>query len=562
MPLPIATLVSQVYIKRNGDLSRDDVMSNLAEIVVDQHCHLPDMFTLHLYDADIAMIDKGPFNLTDEIEIGSFAGDGQPLPWIMAEVTAIEPTFPASGIAELVIRGYDISHRLYRDKKSRAFVNMKDSDAAQEIAAAYKLETDIETTTIIYEHIFQHNQSNLEFLQARAKRIGFVCYVENNTLYFRRPSMNDDTAVSLQWGENNLAVNPRITLREQVDEVIVRGWDIEKQVPIVGHARQGNLVPKNGEAKDGGEWATAFGNGRLIITDHPVYSQTEADQLAAARMNEVSGTFIEIEGSVFRRADVKAGKQIELKGLGERFSGSYLVTNATHHYTPQTGLNTTFTVKGLRTGQLTEAFSPSQLADTNRRMVTAVVTNNKDPRNWGRVKLKYPWLTDDVESDWARLVNAGGGVSAIPAVGEEVFVGFAHGDFNRPYVLGVMWNGKRAMPGSAKPKGDEDRSKINSWESGSGHRITFNDVQNETKTEIQTAGGHAILLDDTNKKIELKTSGGIMITLDDNGRSITIKSSGNIDINSSGNLSLKSTGNMTLQAGGNMKLTGTLIDLN
>jgi hypothetical protein len=34
-----------------------------------------------------------------------------------------------------------------------------------------------------------------------------------------------------------------MTLAEQVDEVIVKGWDADKQEPIVGRADQGNLYP-------------------------------------------------------------------------------------------------------------------------------------------------------------------------------------------------------------------------------------------------------------------------------------------------------------------------------
>jgi uncharacterized protein involved in type VI secretion and phage assembly len=35
----------------------------------------------------------------------------------------------------------------------------------------------------------------------------------------------------------------------------------------------------------------------------------------------------------------------------------------------------------------------------------AVVTNNQDPENMGRVKVKYPWRDNEDESYWARMIT-------------------------------------------------------------------------------------------------------------------------------------------------------------
>ena len=78
------------------------------------------------------------------------------------------------------------------------------------------------------------------------------------------------------------------------------------------------------------------------------------------------------------------------------------------------------------------------------------MTNNDDPDNLGRVRVKYPALGDDVEGAWARIatVSAGNarGLLMLPVVGEEVLVGFEHDDTTRPYVLGSLFNGVD-MPG-------------------------------------------------------------------------------------------------------------------
>ncbi|MEZ4683789.1 MAG: hypothetical protein R2932_57230 [Caldilineaceae bacterium] len=52
---------------------------------------------------------------------------------------------------------------------------------------------------------------------------------------------------------------------------------------------------------------------RTVLVDHPVVSQAEADIIAGARLDELSGAFIEAEGTAFRRPDIQAGKRIKLK---------------------------------------------------------------------------------------------------------------------------------------------------------------------------------------------------------------------------------------------------------
>jgi uncharacterized protein involved in type VI secretion and phage assembly len=83
-------------------------------------------------------------------------------------------------------------------------------------------------------------------------------------------------------------------------------------------------------------------------------------------------------------------------------------------------------------------------------VVVGLVTNNQDPDGLGRVKVKFPWLSDVDESSWARIAApmAGKqrGACFLPEVDDEVLVAFEHGDMRFPYVLGALWNGQDAPP--------------------------------------------------------------------------------------------------------------------
>jgi len=346
--------------------------------------------------------------------------------------------------------------------------------------------------------------------------------------------------------------------------VNVRGWDVQNKKAIVGRAQSGNLYPDIKEPKDGAAWAGAFGNGKKVIVNQPVVSQAEANTLAAARLDELSGTFIEAEGVAFRRPDIQAGRVIELQGLGERFSGKYLVTSARHQYTAE-GLRTYFSVRGARTGMLSEQLGNFTPLDRWPGVVTAIVTNTDDPNKWGRVKVKFPWLTEDAESDWARIIGPGGGPKAgffaLPDVGDEVLVVFEQGDFDQPFVLGGLWNGKDAIPPKSDGAGSGEIPLVRTWCSRTGHRITVYDNA-DNKIEIITAGNHQLTMDDANKKITLKTSAGLVITLDDNGSKVSIQSNGDIEVKATTNFKIQANGNIDIQASGMVNIKGATVNLN
>jgi uncharacterized protein involved in type VI secretion and phage assembly len=69
----------------------------------------------------------------------------------------------------------------------------------------------------------------------------------------------------------------------------------------------------------------------------------------------------------------------------------------------------------------------------------------------GQVKVNYPWLDEQHESDWIRIATAMGGKGRgtffMPELHDEVLLAFDQGDPRLPYVVGFMWNGQDTPPG-------------------------------------------------------------------------------------------------------------------
>jgi len=117
-------------------------------------------------------------------------------------------------------------------------------------------------------------------------------------------------------------------------------------------------------------------------------------------------------------------------------------------------------------------------------LVEAIVVDNKDPDQLGRVKLKFPTLPEMPESFWARLVMPMAGKKrgwmTIPEIDDEVLVAFAHGDFSHAIVVGSLYNGVDVPP-YANEDGNND---LRVFQSRSGHRLTFDDKSGDERVEL------------------------------------------------------------------------------
>ena len=186
-------------------------------------------------------------------------------------------------------------------------------------------------------------------------------------------------------------------------------------------------------------------------------------------------------------------------------------------------------------------------------VAVGIVTNNQDPDALGRVKVRFPWLSDEDESQWARVAApmAGNdrGVYFLPEVDDEVLVAFEHGDIRFPYVVGALWNGKDAPPAS---NGD-GKNNVRVIKSRSGHIVKLNDEDGKETIEIVDKSGKNSLVVDTakntititsDKDITLKASNGT-ITLD--AQKVAVKSSDASKIESGAGLDVKASGTLNIK---------------
>ena len=126
------------------------------------------------------------------------------------------------------------------------------------------------------------------------------------------------------------------------------------------------------------------------------------------------------------------------------------------------------------------------------RPQVAFVAENLDPGTLGRIRVRYPW--QDAEGDmspWIRvtlpLATDGGAVNFTPNVGDEVMVGYVHGNIEHPYGMGYLtapfvnerW--KNAIP-------LDQYGGVHGIKVKTGHHLTFSDGANGACLVASTLG--------------------------------------------------------------------------
>jgi uncharacterized protein involved in type VI secretion and phage assembly len=113
----------------------------------------------------------------------------------------------------------------------------------------------------------------------------------------------------------------------------------------------------------------------------------------------------------------------------------------------------------------------------------AIVTQNKDPDNLDRIKVRLPWLDagDTDQTHWAQLLTPmeGGkfGWYVLPDIDDVVVVMFIGGDSSQPVIIGGVWS----KPDFSPETNEDGANNFRGYRSRSGHRMVFDDTKSGTK---------------------------------------------------------------------------------
>ena len=348
-----ASLTPQLEVKVNNILwtqSHSAIKADLISAVVTEDMEAPGMFAITLKTRDLlsgeyTWVDDSLFAVGNTIEIRM--GDGIQIDTLMVgEITGLEPEYEQNQVPTLVVRGYDLRHRLMRGQKTRSFTKMKDSAIASQIASDLRLGSQVKPTQVELDYVLQHNQTDLEFLQSRAKRIGYEVSIKRKVLYFQPHDNTTSKVLTLTYGKNLLSFSPRLSAMNQNNAVEVRGWDVKQKKSTIGKAEAKELSLSGSDKISGLQSSKkVFGQASRVIVTEPMASVMEAKQVAKGQLESMALAYITGQATCLGNPKVRAGQVLEILGVGQRFGGSYYVTAVTHIYERQGGYRTEFEVR-------------------------------------------------------------------------------------------------------------------------------------------------------------------------------------------------------------------------
>ena len=206
--------------------------------------------------------------------------------------------------------------------------------------------------------------------------------------------------------------------------------------------------------------------------------------------------------------------------------GNFIIIEITHEVSQGSYYKNRFkaipaTIKALPSPKVRMPLAETQMA---------TVLSNADPQGKGRVRVRMNWQTDGMQTGWVRVMTPDGGSSSdvksnrgfvfIPEVGDQVLLGFRHGDPTRPYVMGSLFNG---VTGGGGLEGNH----MKSLTTRSGHVIEFDDASLSSGITIKDRNHNVIHIDSSSNDIYIAAC-----------HDITISAKNDVTINAGGTMAL------------------------
>ncbi|PJJ59364.1 type VI secretion system Vgr family protein [Hymenobacter chitinivorans] len=441
------------------------------------------------------------------------------------------------------VSGYSPSFLLEDGTQSRTFVKKSIQDIFSSVLGPYdgnalKKQLKAQHQEVL-PYTVQYNETNFNFLSRLAAHQGEWFYYDGQTLQLGRGAGKTIPfkSSSAQMFTLSMHLQPGKTEGAHYNYRTHKPLKTKAATPAAGHPLSQFAVQKSDDL---------FTQPHRLLAGTQVSDQAQLqrslDGLAAKRAaNQVS---LEGSGEAY---DITPGCVLAVQDATGQDYGKFRVLAVRHEVDGDGNYQNHFEAMP----ESSEAPPPNPLyAATDAQPELAEVIDLQDPRNLGRIRVRYYWPVaqpTEAESAWLRVSTPysgdGKGQLFTPEVGSQVLIGYEHGLAEFPVVLGNMFHPQNKQ--SAKYTNPQNNLK--GLQTAGGNKFVMADGQGEQR----------ILISNSNNKgtaVEVGFKGDGSITIKSNGPVTVLGSTITLEAGDKGEIMMHAK-NITMEAEEEIKVT-------
>ena len=478
-------------------------------------------------------------------------------PIFVGVVTNVQLHREGSDFGCIIVSGYSATYRMETAHSCYSWNDTTIGNVVKKLCAEAKVQLELNPAyKENKDYICQYEESDFDFIRRLAHQYQEWMYFDGTKLIFGKPRKLADP-IRLEYGTTLSSLDIGLQTLARSEQVFSyhSGADREMQrmTPdqAIGHdklsgeafraslgmfskpARQHALPRVSNET----ELINYMGRKQAAETaeTHYITAESQVPTLRVGSVISLYSSFLERVGNISKES-----------------LGNFIIIEITHEVSQGSYYKNRFkaipaTIKALPSPKVRMPLAETQMA---------TVLSNADPQGKGRVRVRMNWQTDGMQTGWVRVMTPDGGSSSdvksnrgfvfIPEVGDQVLLGFRHGDPARPYVMGSLFNGTTGGGGL-------EGNHMKSLTTRSGHTIKLNDSLSSLGITIKDIKGNSIHIDSVGADIIINAKRNITInageTFTVNCKNANILAEESINMNAEQDITSVSGESTSIQAG-------------
>ena len=436
-------------------------------------------------------------------------------PIFVGVVTNVQLHREGSDFGCIIVSGYSATYRMETAHSCFSWNDRTIGDVVKKLCEQAKVQLELNPAfKETKDFICQYEESDFDFIRRLAHQYQEWMYFDGTKLIFGKPRKLADP-IRLEYGTTLSSLDIGLQTLARSEQVFSyhSGADREMQrmTPdlayghdkLAGEAFRASLGMFSKPARQHAlprisnetELVNYMGRKQAAETaeTHYITAESQVPTLRVGSVISLYSSFLERVGN-----------------LSEESLGNFIIIEITHEVSQGSYYKNRFkaipaTIKAMPSPKVRMPLAETQMA---------TVLSNADPEGKGRVRVRMNWQTDGMQTGWVRVMTPDGGSSSdvksnrgfvfIPEVGDQVLLGFRHGDPARPYVMGSLFNGTTGGGGL-------EGNHMKSLTTRSGHTIKLNDSLSSLGITIKDIKGNSIHIDSVGDDIIINAKRNITI---------------------------------------------------